>query len=112
MNVAIVLAGAAPGAPNRPTSTSPFGPNTVGAAQRPSLPPLQVGDHRIKSGTARALNELTGRNLHSRDWGRAVERIKRANEINSNDHSGIIDGLGNYVHAARDVFESLEDYLF
>ena len=106
------MAGAAPGAPNRPTSTSPFGPNTVGAAQRPSPPNLQTGGNTINADTARALNELTGRNLHGRDWGRAVERIKRANEINSNDHSGIIDGLGNYVHAARDVFESLEDYLF
>jgi len=50
---------------------------------------LQTGGNTIGQGTANALNEHFGKNLSSRDWGRAVETLKRDNGLPNNLHGAI-----------------------
>ncbi|MBZ0115560.1 MAG: hypothetical protein K8H88_01100, partial [Sandaracinaceae bacterium] len=55
--------------------------------------------HTMRSGTARALNELVERPLHRREWGRALEDLKRAESL-PNDHHGAILDNGDYIDAS------------
>ena len=71
---------------------------------------LQRGGHTMRPGTAKALNAATGRDLHAREWGRALERLKKREGL-GNDHHGQIDELGNYLDEFGRIIGNLEDYL-
>jgi len=82
---------------------------SVGAA-RPNARIFQTGCNKLLPGTARQLNETFGKNLHSREWGRALERLKKANGLAKNHH-GIIDELGNYYDDAGNLLDNIGDWL-
>jgi RHS repeat-associated protein len=71
-----------------------FGKSTVGAG---AVRVLQTGGNKIAGSTAAALNESTGLSLAAREWGRALEALKRSEGF-ANDFHGAIDSLGNYIH--------------
>jgi len=66
-----------------------------GGGQKPR--PLQSGNSTtITSRTANALNKLSGKDLLPREWGRALEELKRSVEIPDNVHGQIMDN-GDFV---------------
>ena len=86
-----------------------FGPSTVGAAQRvPKV--LQSGGNTIRQGTADALSEYAGTNHHRRVSGRALERLKKDYELDSNFHARILDN-GDYADETGVVIDNIIGYL-
>ncbi len=79
-------------------STSSFGPNSVGAGQR-LWQTLQTGGNTIRRSTAEALNEAHGLNLHSREWGRALEALKNFRGLSPSFHQTKILESGNVVNS-------------
>ncbi|NLE38867.1 MAG: hypothetical protein GX621_12655 [Pirellulaceae bacterium] len=90
--------------------TYAVGPSGVLVHNKPSARILQTGGHTVKPGTAKALNESLGRNLHHRDWGRALEGLKDSLGL-PKDYHGRIDALGNYLDEAGNILGNLEDFL-
>jgi RHS repeat-associated protein len=71
---------------------------------------LQTGGNKIASGTAKALNEVAGRNLSPREWGRALEALKKELGF-ANNHHGKITSTGDYLDEAGKFIGNLLDYL-
>jgi filamentous hemagglutinin len=72
---------------------------------------IQTGGHTIKPETARKLNEYFGLNLHPREWGRALEALKREWDL-PNNHHGEIHEDGTYTeNKGKRTFGNLADYL-
>lgn len=71
---------------------------------------LQRGGNTIANGTAKALNEAVGTDLHPRDWGRALEALKRDLQLANNHHGAILQN-GDYVDSAGELLCSILDYL-
>jgi len=86
-----------------------FSPNSVGAAGR-NLRVLQTGKNKITPATARGLNQFTGMNLHRREWGRALEKLKKAEGLPNNHHGRILEN-GDYVDDDANLIGNLIDYL-
>lgn len=59
--------------------------------------------------TVRALNEMAELNLHRREWGRALENLKRQHGL-PNDHHGIIYDTADYEDAFGWI-DNMMDYL-
>jgi hypothetical protein len=76
---------------------------SVGAAQ---VRLLQTGGNTIATGTAKALNEANGMNLTVREWGRALEALKKAEELANNFH-GAIDSAATYLDPTGNIFGSI-----
>jgi hypothetical protein len=85
-----------------------FGRATAGAAQLVRV--LQTGGQTMRSDTARALNDALGKSLRPRDWGRALEKLKRANLL-PGDHHGQIWSDGTYADRAGNVIDNITGYL-
>ena len=71
---------------------------------------LQTGDRTIREGTAKALNEFGDTTLKRREWGRALELLKRENQLR-NDFHGKIGENGDYMDKAGNVIDNLFDYI-
>ena len=71
---------------------------------------LQRGRRTITDATARALNELAETDLPRREWGRAVEALKNANQL-LNDFHGAITSTGDYLNAAGRVVDNILNYV-
>jgi hypothetical protein len=71
---------------------------------------LQTGGRTILKSTARALNEFHEVSLHSREWGRSLEKLKKFEGLR-NDHHGIINRAGDYLDDAGNFIGNLADYL-
>lgn len=71
---------------------------------------IQSGGHTVQPSTARILNKNFNKNLHHREWGRALEALKNETGLPSKYH-GLIDSLGNYLDKARNLIGNLLDYL-
>jgi RHS repeat-associated protein len=72
---------------------------------------LQSGGHTLKNSTASALNKVHGLNLHSREWGRALEELKAQNFL-PNNHHGKITEAGDYIDIKTgEVLGNLLEYL-
>jgi len=71
---------------------------------------VQKGARTITKATADVLNKAFGKSLHSREWGRALEQLKRANSL-PNDFHGGITASGDYVDAAGNVIDNIGNYL-
>jgi hypothetical protein len=67
---------------------------------------LQTGGNTIRKSTAKALNNGLGRDLHPREWGRALEGLKKQARL-PNNHHGQIDALGNYLDDLGNVLGNL-----
>lgn len=85
-----------------------FGRASVGTGQVVRI--LQAGGNKILKRTADALNDALGRSLGRREWGRALERLKREIAL-PNDHHGRILSDGAYVDDAGNVLGNLLDYV-
>jgi len=82
---------------------------SVGASQRvPSV--LQSGGNKLSNRTSKGLNEHFGENLTKRDWGRALESLKRDHGVRNDHHGRILDN-GDYVNDAGDILGNLSHYL-
>lgn len=57
---------------------------------------VQTGGNTIGRGTAKALNEYSGKNLSDKEWGRALEGLKKDNEIPNDNHGKILRD-GSYI---------------
>ena len=86
---------------------TPFGPGSVGAAE---VRTLQSGGHTISGSTAKGLNEAAGTNLTRRDWGRALEALKKENGIPNNEHP-LIRATGDVVKKDGTFIANVIDYL-
>jgi hypothetical protein len=72
---------------------------------------LQTGGNKVRSGTAKALNELHELSLHKREWGRALEALKKDLGLGNNHHGKIMDS-GDYLDGETDEFlGNLLDYI-
>ena len=89
---------------------SSFGPNTVGAAQRVLGRVVQSGGRTVSRSTAGALNRATGSSLTPREWGRALEALKRDLGL-PNNHHGRITEYGHYPNAGAVELEYRYDDL-
>jgi hypothetical protein len=72
---------------------------------------LQAGGNTLSDRTAKALNRVTNKNLQKRDWGRALESLKKENTL-LNDHHGVIRSDGAYIDTNGNFVGYLKDYLF
>jgi hypothetical protein len=70
---------------------------------------LQTGDRTILKSTARTLNDFLEVSLHSREWGRSLEKLKKFEGLRS-DHHGIINRAGDYLDDAGNFIGNLADY--
>lgn len=62
----------------------------------PTVTTLQSGGHTVTDATARKLNQIHGTDLHTRDWGRALEALKSSEGLEPKHH-GKIRSDGTYV---------------
>ena len=85
-----------------------LGSQSVGAAQL--VRTLQTGGNTVLRQTARALNDALGRSVARRDWGRALEGLKKELSLPRNHH-GAIRSNGDYADEAGNILGSLLDYL-
>lgn len=60
--------------------------------------------------TANALNDALGKSAGRRDWGRALEELKRDIGL-PGDHHGRIMSTGEYLDDAGNMLGRLQDYL-
>ena len=70
---------------------------------------LQKGGHIVSKTTANALNEVFNLNLPSREWGRAIEKLKHELLLNPDDHGTIYDD-GTYESEDGSVIGSFLEY--
>ncbi len=66
------------------------------AAAEGSARVLQTGGNTIAKSTADELNKTFGESLQPREWGRALERLKKSEEIPNAEHGKIMSD-GNFV---------------
>jgi len=72
---------------------------------------LQTGGRTVAASTARGLNEALGQDLSPREWGRALEALKKAERLPNNYH-GQISSTGEYLNPDKGtVIGTLLDFL-
>ena len=82
---------------------------SVGASQRvPKV--LQTGGNKLNNRVADSLNEHFGENYTKRDWGRALESLKKDSGLRNDHHGRILDN-GDYINDAGDIIGNIGDYL-
>ena len=72
-------------------------PTTQVAMNVPMCGVVQTGGATLNNRAAAELNQHFGTNVSRRDWGRALERLKRSLRIRG-DHHGKLMSDGTYVH--------------
>lgn len=71
---------------------------------------LQRGDRTISNNTTRELNKTSGQNLTRRDWGRALENLKRENGLRGDDH-GVLKADGSFIDSRGVYRGNIIDYI-
>ena len=71
---------------------------------------LQSGGNTINQNTTDKLNKYFGTNYHRRDWGRALEELKKDFNLR-NDHHGKILSNGDYMSGTGRIIGNIADYL-
>ncbi len=84
-------------------------PPSIGAAGRVSTV-LQTGGNTLNKSTANTLNVRLGENLTSREWGRALESLKKDNGLRNDFHGRILDN-GDYIDNAGKIIGNIGDFL-
>ena len=72
--------------------------------------PLQTGNNKITKATANRLNEEWGTNYAAREIGRALEKLKKDNNV-PNGHHGKIMSNGDYVDEFGNVIDNIAGYI-
>jgi hypothetical protein len=89
-------------------------PADEGGDGQPEVTPrpktLQSGGNTLKKRTADKLNEHFGEDLPAREWGRALEELKREHGLPPNHHAKILEN-GDYVDDAGNVIDNLGNYV-
>jgi filamentous hemagglutinin len=70
----------------------------------------ETGGQTLLKRTANALNDALGKDLTSREWGRALEELKQDLGLPGNHHGKILSD-GSYLDEFGNVPGSLTDYL-
>ncbi|MCX8640550.1 hypothetical protein J3U37_10570, partial [Gilliamella sp. B3172] len=84
-------------------------PPSIGASGRvPKV--LQNGGNTLNQSTANALNKYFDENINKREWGRALESLKKDNNIRNDHHGRILDN-GDYINSSGNVIGNIGDYL-
>ncbi len=82
---------------------------SVGASQRvPKV--LQSGGNKLSKRVSDGLNDYFDQNLTKRDWGRALEALKKEHRLRNDHHSKILDN-GDYINDAGDLIGNIADHL-
>jgi RHS repeat-associated protein len=89
------------------TKAATFGAGSLGAGEAGVL---QTGRNTISDATAKALNQLTELDLSRREWGRALEALKKANDLPPNYHGKILS-TGDYADMTGNIIDSILDYV-
>lgn len=71
---------------------------------------LQTGGRTIRHSTADALNQHFQVNYHRREWGRALESLKRQNDLSPNHHGKILE-TGDYLDDVGNLIDNIGAYL-
>ena len=71
---------------------------------------IQTGGNSIRPSTAKALNQATGSLLKPREWGRALEALKKDFGLSNNFH-GKLTEFGEYLDETGQSFGNILDYL-
>ncbi len=71
--------------------------------------PLQTGGNTITNRIAEGLNKGTGENLTRREWGRALEALKRDNGLSNNVHGQIMSNADFVVNG--ETVGNIRDYI-
>ena len=71
---------------------------------------LQTGGRKLNQSVADALNDAFGTNLHKREWGRALERLKREYQLRNDHHGKILDN-GAYTDNNGNIIGYIDDYI-
>jgi filamentous hemagglutinin len=69
-----------------------------------------TGGRGLTDAAARQLNRAFGTNLHSREWGRALEALKKDHQLR-NDFHGRLFSDGSYGSDISDILGNITDYL-
>ena len=85
-----------------------YGGSLSAARRVPNV--LQTGGNTLRKRTAQQLNEQLGLDLTSRDWGRALEALKRDLGLSNKHHGRILDN-GDYIDDDGEIIGNLLDYL-
>ncbi|NVK48485.1 MAG: hypothetical protein HWE09_01870 [Cyclobacteriaceae bacterium] len=82
---------------------------SAGAMQRvPTV--LQSGGNKLSNRTSKGLNDYFGENLTKRDWGRALEGLKKDLGLRNDHHGRILDN-GDYINDAGELLANISHYL-
>ncbi|MEQ9998409.1 DUF637 domain-containing protein [Pectobacterium versatile] len=84
-------------------------PPSVGAAGRVPVV-LQTGGHTMAARTANGLNKEFNKNLTNREWGRALEALKKYENLDNNFHGRILDN-GDYIDHTGKILGNIGDFL-
>ncbi|MBN3343262.1 DUF637 domain-containing protein [Pectobacterium brasiliense] len=84
-------------------------PPSVGAAGRVPVV-LQTGGHTMAARTANGLNKEFNKNLTNREWGRALEALKKYENLDNNFHGRILDN-GDYIDHTGRILGNIGDFL-
>ena len=71
---------------------------------------LQTGGNILNNSTARQLNKELGKDLPRREWGRALELLKKDLNL-QNSHHGKILSNGDYMSASGRILGNIADHL-
>ncbi|PIQ42714.1 MAG: hypothetical protein COW05_08365 [Gammaproteobacteria bacterium CG12_big_fil_rev_8_21_14_0_65_46_12] len=71
---------------------------------------LQSGGNKLSNRVSDGLNDYFGEKLTKRDWGRALEGLKKDNGLRNDHHGRILDN-GDYINDAGDRLGNIADYL-
>lgn len=71
---------------------------------------LQTGGNTLNSSTAKTLNKAFGTDLNKREIGRALEKLKKENDLR-NDRHGKIMSNGDYVDDVGNVIDNIGGYV-
>lgn len=97
--------------PIPPFSEPPDGKKEAGDIEEKGDRIIQRGGNKISNGTARALNRFFGKNLERREWGRALEALKKDHGLR-NDYHGAIKENGRFINAdTGEVIANIRSYL-
>jgi len=93
------------------TSTAEEGAASAGDASETTAKPapLQTGGNTITNRIAEGLNKGTGENLPKREWGRALEALKRDNGLRNDVHGQIMTN-GDFV-VNGETIGNIADYI-
>ena len=72
---------------------------------------IQRGGNKLKSETARLLNEFFGTNLAKREWGRGLEAFKKFQGLGNADHNDIMNNADIVIRDTGEIIGNITEHL-